>query len=134
MTVQGLRKTFGFYSRFRWIGVVLFAVAVPFPLVAVYTAAARGGHWGWILPSIGCMGLSLGAFGTSNDTAIHAARELAKRGAAHASAAELAHEERVRPKRLLAVHASPKAALIFPILAAALMAYMGHLLAGAASA
>ena len=120
------------FAWLRWVGVGLFVAALPLPPLAVY--AALTGHlspWG-ILPSIGCLGLSLGAFGTANDTSLHAARAAAAEGEVPAAvAAELAHERKVRPARLQALHASPKAAVVIPLVAIGLIVFVANRLAGA---
>ncbi|MSQ03919.1 MAG: hypothetical protein EXR71_18865 [Myxococcales bacterium] len=112
------------FARLRWFGVALFIVAVPIP-GAVLVAIVQGSvPWTWIFPAMGCLGLSLGAFGTANDTALHALRTAGRGGLPESAARELEHEEAVRPARLAQVHHSPKASVIIPFVAAALMVYV----------
>ena len=109
------------------MGVGCFMLSLPALPVAVYAAAKGNLPAAGILPAIGCLGLSLGAFGTANDTALHAARSAAALGALPAAAArELTHETTVRPARLLAVHSSPKAAFFILLAAMSLMGFTGR--------
>ncbi len=124
------------YARFaalRWVGVVLFVLAVPVPIAAVLTAALRDeGRWLWLLPSVGCLGLALGSFGTANDTALYALREAGRLGVLPPGpAGELAHEARVRPARLQAVHDSPIASVLIPLVALGLNGWVSLRLWGA---
>lgn len=132
MTAESLRAQYALFRRLRWLGVVLFLCAIPVPVGVILAAALHEGRWAWLIPTIGCFGLSLGTFGTANDTAIFALRELAKREPlAPAAEAELRQEVAKRPERLLEVHSSPKAAFIFPLLAIALIGWMAMRIAGA---
>jgi len=118
------------FARLRWVGVVLFVLALPLLPLAIYGVVLGVVRPLSILPTIGCLGLSLGAVGTANDTSLHAARTAAERGELpRAAASELAHEEAVRPQRLRDLHSSPKAAVVIPLVAAGLILYMGRLLA-----
>ncbi len=132
MTQAKLLAQHRLFNRVRWVGIGLFVVALPVLPTTLFAATQGAVGWLFVLPAIGCLGLSLGAFGTANDTALHAARAAAQVGTLPADvAAELAHEERVRPARLLAIHHSPKASLLIPVIAAGLIAYMANQLAGA---
>jgi hypothetical protein len=111
------------HGRLRWVGIVLFCVAAGVLLLRLVLVAqgtlppVRG-----LLPCVAGLGFSLGAFGTANDTALHAMTRLRDPGAfGH----ELAHERAVRPARLAAVHAAPRAALVLPVLASLLLAWLG---------
>ncbi len=132
MTQAELLQTQDRFAKLRWLGVVLFLGAIPIlplTLYGVVQGVVRPLH---ILPAIGCLGLSLGSFGTANDTSLHAARTAAAQGPLPpAVSAELAHEVKVRPARLEALHSSPKASFAVPLVALALIVYMGRLLAAA---
>lgn len=130
MTQENLLRQRHAYARLRWVGVGLFAVALPILPLVIYGVFLGEVRPISLLPAIGCLGLSLGAFGTANDTSLHAARTAAERGELPPTvAAELAHEEAVRPQRLRELHSSPKAALVIPLVALALILYMGRHLA-----
>lgn len=106
------------HTRLRWIGVALFCVAAP-----VFAAAVVG--WilgetpGKLIPwALFAMGLSLGSFGSNDDSAVYYLRELARADAVpERHRAEWDAERRARPARVTAVHAHPKAAWILPIAA-----------------
>lgn len=112
------------YSRLRWLGIVLFWVALG-ALGANLWAVVQG----WLPPGklvfcLLCLGLSLGSFGTSSDTALHALRELQQAGALPpAFRAEWATEVRLRRDRIAGLHANPKMALIIPLLASAAIGF-----------
>jgi hypothetical protein len=115
------------FARVRWVGVVLFGLALPVLPLVVWAAAQGQLRWILVLPSIGCLGLSLGAFGTANDTSLHAARAASALGPLPPEvASELAHEEAVRPARLRAIHASPKASFVIPVVALGLILWMAR--------
>jgi hypothetical protein len=64
------------------------------------------------------MGLSLGSFGTNDDTALHALAELSRRGGVPTNhKAEWDRERAVRAARLATIHTHPKTAWILPPLA-----------------
>lgn len=123
MTDSQLLGRWSIHRRWRWIGIVLFCLAAPGPLVALTSIFLKGASWKLVFLSIGTLGLSLGSFGTANDTAVHALRELANRGAPIPDAHELASERERRPARLAALHDSPKAAFIMPIVVIGLFAW-----------
>ena len=120
MTNQELTAQWQRYSGWRWLGIGLFCVALPGPPLAVGAIVMKGASLKLIPLSMLTLGLSLGSFGTANDTAVHALRELAHRGAPVPAAAELTIEQEHRPARLAELHDSPKAALILPLIAAGL--------------
>lgn len=124
---------YGRYARLRWVGIAFFCAAVPIPFWALATALLREeGRWGWVLLSVGCLGLSLGSFGTANDSALSALREAARLGALPPGpAAELAHERAVRPARLAAVHDSPWASWLIPLAALSIIGWTTSRLWGA---
>lgn len=127
MSTEALLGRYRLYARLRWVGVVLFCCALPIPPLVVAAAALAGGRWGWLFPAMGTLGLSLGAFGTANDTALWSLRQAARSGALPPeAAAELRHEVAARPERLEALHDSPKASWLIPIFAATLIAWMGN--------
>ncbi len=112
------------FARLRWVGVACFIAAIPIPALVIVSIINGLVPWTWIFPAIGCLGLSLGAFGTANDTALHALRSVGREGLSAAAAAELTQEEKVRPARLSQVHHSPKASFAIPLLAMMLIAYV----------
>lgn len=126
MSAAVLLARYRLYGRLRWVGVGLFCCALPILPLVIAAAAVYDGRWGWVFPAIGTLGLSLGAFGTANDTALWSLRQAARLGALPAEAeAELRHELAVRPARLEALHDSPKASWLIPLLAASLIGWMG---------
>ncbi|GDX80099.1 hypothetical protein LBMAG42_19100 [Deltaproteobacteria bacterium] len=132
MTAEALVSRYRLYARLRWVGVGLFCCALPIPLLVVAAATMFDGRWGWLFPAMGTLGLSLGAFGTANDTALWSLRQAARLGALPTDAAsELRHELSARPERLEALHDSPKASWLIPIFAASLIGWMGMRVWGA---
>lgn len=131
--MQALLARYSRYAALRWVGVVFFCCAVPIPVWALATAILReDGRWGWVLLSMGCLGLSLGSFGTANDSALYALREAGRLGALPPGpAAELAHERAVRPARLAVVHDSPVASWLIPLFALAIIGWTTSRLWGA---
>ncbi len=126
MSAASMLSRYRLYGRLRWVGVALFCCALPIPPLVIAAASLYEGRWGWLFPAMGTLGLSLGAFGTANDTAIWSLREAAKLGPLPAKAeAELRHELAERPARLDAVHDSPKASWLIPLFAASLIGWMG---------
>ena len=125
MTVERLAAVAARYAALRWLGMGLFMASAATFLLALTAAALGRAEWLHALPGIFAMGMSLGAFGTANDTAVHAMAELARRGALpERHRGELATEQSRRPGRLESVHASPRAALVFPVLAAVVMVWV----------
>ena len=112
------------YSRLRWVGMILFglaAVVAGWHLALVVTA----GMSGWkLLPCLLGLGLSLGAFGAADDTALFAMQQLQRAGQLD-DARELDAERARRPDRLGRVHDSPKAALVLPLVALSIVAFLG---------
>ncbi len=108
------------HAGLRWIGVGLFgAAAVLFVagVGAIATGRAPLGVLPWCLVSVG---LSLGSFGTNDDTALHALAELARRGAVPARhKAEWDKERKLRGSRLSTIHTHPRTSLVLPLFAAA---------------
>lgn len=106
------------YRALRWVGVVLFITAL-LPVSLILFNVATGQSPGLrLLNCVLCLGLSLGTFGTSNDTALTTMDRLYRHGALQGDAlAEHQHEARVRPARLAEGHHNPRMALVMPILA-----------------
>ncbi len=126
------RASWTTFSRLRWLGVILFGLAIPLFAMGLGALVAGRAGIGTALPGVAAMGLSLGAFGTANDTALAAARSLVRSGQAPPEAAlELDTEAARRPARLATLHASPKAAVIIPVLVVALQAYLWPKVLGA---
>jgi hypothetical protein len=114
------------HAALRWagIGTSLFAIAA---LGATVWAAATGaGPWKLVAVAVFTCGLSLGSFGANNDTSLHALRSLADSGAGlpRDMAEELAHERRVRPARLAALHSTPTVGLVLPVVADLLVLFL----------
>jgi hypothetical protein len=125
MTVDELGARASRYAALRWLGMGLFVASALTFLVALAAAGMGRAPWLGALPGIFAMGMSLGAFGTANDTAIHAMAELERRGnLPERHRREWATEQANRPGRSDAVHASPRAALVFPVLALVVMAWV----------
>lgn len=121
------------YTRLRWVGVGLFAAGLALAaltLLAVVQGEAPAGRL--LLAFAGC-GLALGAFGTSDDTALVAMHRLKAAGALPAAwAGELATEEARRPGRAARAHASPRAALVIPVVDVLVLAWLAWRLGGSA--
>ncbi|MSP54599.1 MAG: hypothetical protein EXR69_03195 [Myxococcales bacterium] len=125
MSVMHLSSRLRVHSVLRWSGVVLFLAALPGVGLLIHHVIQGTSPASHLLACVMALGVSLGAFGTNNDTAVHAMRELADVGALPgAFRDELAEERRFRPKELVDVHASVKAALVFPLLAACAVAWL----------
>lgn len=126
-STSALSSRLRLHSRLRWSGVALFLAALPgvgLLILHVIQGTSPPSH---LLACMLALGVSLGAFGTNNDTAVHAMRELAEIGALPgAFQDELAEERRLRRKELVDVHASVKAALVFPLLALSAVAWLYH--------
>ncbi|MDP2312550.1 MAG: hypothetical protein Q8P41_06560 [Pseudomonadota bacterium] len=108
------------HTRIRWIGAAAFCVAAVVMaggLSAIVTGQAPLKLLPWCILA---MGLSLGAFGTNDDTALHALAELSRQGAVPARhQAEWDHERKVRGARIQGLHTHPKTSFVLPILALA---------------
>ena len=115
------------HARLRWTGVALFLAALPGVILLVARVVQGSSPASHLLACVLALGVSLGAFGTNNDTAVHAMRELAAANALpQAFGAELAEERRLRRKALAELHASVKAALVFPLLALCAVGWLYH--------
>lgn len=123
MTEAQLLGRWGLFHRWRWLGITLFCLAIPFPVLALTHIVVREGEWKLLLFSIGSLALSLGSFGTANDTAVHALRELDNQNRPVPNPAELAIEQERRAERLGKIHDSPKAAFVMPALAGGLIGW-----------
>ena len=104
-----------FHRRFRYVGMALFLVAAAVELGVVVAVGSGLLPARNLLLGVFALGVSLGSFGASNDTALHAMLQLLT--PAPALAQELAVERSRRPARLAVVHASPKMAFILPLVA-----------------
>ena len=75
---------------------------------------------------------SVSAFGTNDDTALHAMVELARADRLPARhAPELTEERRRRPARLADVHAHPKASFLVPLFSLSAVAWTAFVVARA---
>lgn len=108
------------HSRLRWVGIALFSAAVVVFVGGVAAIAAGHAPFRTVFLCIFAVGLSLGSFGTNDDTTLHALAELARRGGLPPRhQAEWERERAVRGARLSTIHAHPKTAWILPPLAVA---------------
>lgn len=114
------------HARLRWLGVVSFCLGAGLFLVTLAAAlTGRAGFARLLVPFV-TMGLSLGSFGTNNDTFLHTLADLAREKALpERHRAEWEHEHRVRPARMKSLHAAPKVAKILPFVALLLLAFAG---------
>lgn len=113
---RGLEAAADRHTRMRWLGAVSLTLAVPV-VTAGLAALATGRIGGSVLPlCFVSIIASISAFGTNDDTALHAMAEL-DRGERlpPRHAAELAAESRKRPARIAEVHAHPKASYFLPL-------------------
>lgn len=125
------------HRALRVVGMLLFGVAAA--LFFAHVPLVLDGRLAWyrIIPCLIGPGLSLGAFGANDDSVLHALATLESAGRApEAWKAELDQERRKRPARVAAAHASPKAGVILPIVATAVILLLAlrwvHLSGGAA--
>lgn len=118
MDEAALLTTMRRHARLRWLGVGFFLVSVPLLAFSIYLFAGGLVPGRRVLVSVFCLGMSLGSFGTNNDTALWAMAELQRRGKlVEPFVAELRHEAAVRADRLREAHASQKAGFVLPLLA-----------------
>lgn len=119
--------SFSFHRALRWVGVALFLLAVPAAVLVVLEVLAWRSPPGHLLNIVLALGTSLGTFGVNNDTALAGMLRAERSGGlVSAVAAELALERARRPVQLDAVHASPKAAVVFPLIASAAVLWLWH--------
>lgn len=107
-------STARFHRRFRYVGMLVFMVAASAALVTIGTVVMGGLPLRNLLLCVFALGTALGAFGTSNDTALHAMVQVEPQ-LSPPEAEELHHERAVRGARLASTHASPKMAFVLPI-------------------
>lgn len=113
------------HARLRWFGVLLLLVALPGVAWLAGRIAIGTAPLGQAFLCLGGVLAPLSAFGTNNDTAVFAMRELARqRALPPAFRAELARERQVRPERLADAHASPVAAIVLPMVAVAVVSFL----------
>ncbi|MFZ5481488.1 MAG: hypothetical protein ACOZNI_32300 [Myxococcota bacterium] len=112
------------HARLRWVGIALFWFGVAAFALNLGAAVTGRASFARVLLGVAAMGFSLGAFGTNNDTALHAMAELAKRDLLPARfAGEWAHELATRPDKAKHPHAAPKMALVMPVAALLVVAW-----------
>lgn len=122
---QVLTSRLHLHARLRWVGVALFTVACPAVLAVVTRVVLGLAPPGHLVVCVASLLSSLSAFGTNNDTAVHAMRELARlRQLPDAFRTELASERAQRPKGLADVHASPRAGLVTPVVSALVVSWL----------
>lgn len=113
------------HARLRWLGVALLLLALPGVAWLAARVALGTAPLGHAFLCLGGVLAPLSAFGTNNDTAVFAMRELARRRALPAAfERELARERKVRPGRLADAHASPTAAIVLPLVAIAVVSFL----------
>ncbi len=116
------------YTRLRWIGITLYIAALcvfPFRLLLVYRGVLH--PLPGVFPNLAALGISLGAFGSANDTALFALRQLDGLGKVPVRhAAELAHERSTRAERLESTLNTPRVALLLPVVAALLIVWLTY--------
>ncbi|MFN7144957.1 MAG: hypothetical protein ACK4YP_14365 [Myxococcota bacterium] len=111
------------YTRLRWVGIALFCVAAPNLVAGIAAVAAGRAGFGLVPVCLLALGLSLGAFGTNDDAALHAFSELDRRSALPGRfRAEWDGERKRRPARSSGLHDHPKASLVMPLAALAALA------------
>ncbi len=121
------------FRRARWLGVVLFGVALPVSGLILVNVASGQSPPVRLLNLVLCLGLSLGAFGTANDTALTLMDRRARLGELTGDAlTEHQHESRVRPARLAEGHHSPRMAMLMPIFALLAISWSAWRVAGEA--
>lgn len=125
------------HRALRVVGMVLFVVAVALFLAHVPLVFDGRMAWYRIIPCLIGPGLSLGTFGANDDSVLHALATLEGAGRApEAWRAELLAEQKKRPARVAAAHASPKAGLVLPIVATVVIVLLAlrwaHLAGGSA--
>jgi hypothetical protein len=114
------------HTRLRWLGIALFGVATLVFLMNVAAWVTGHGAFKMVLLGLFALGMSLGAFGTNDDTALHALADLARDKrlpARHTPEWEGEHAR--RPIRTAGLHASPKAALLLPLVAILAIGFAG---------
>lgn len=115
------------HAKLRWVGIVLFTIAVPAAIVVIIRVMLGLSPPGHLVVCLAGLLSSLSAFGTNNDTAVHAMRELDRlRALPEAFRAELRDEQARRPKVLAEIHSSPKAALVVPLVAVLVVSWLYH--------
>ena len=120
-----LRARLVLHSRLRWVGVALFAIAIPGVLAVVTRVVLGMSPPGHLVVCFASLLSSLSAFGTNNDTAVHAMRELGRlRALPDGFRDELRDEQTARPRALADVHASTKAGLIMPVVASLVVSWL----------
>ena len=116
------------YTRLRWVGITLYVVALcvfPLRLVLVYRGVLH--PLPGVFPNIAALGISLGAFGSANDTALFALRQLDGVGKVPVRhTAELAQERARRADRLESTLNTPNVAFILPVVAALLTGWLSY--------
>lgn len=106
------------HSQLRWLGVVFFCLAALQFLGMVGAVVAGHATIGKAVLSIFGLGMSMGTFGTNDDSALYAMRELHRNGILpERFRAEWQIEVERRPQRIPALHDAPKASIILPIVA-----------------
>lgn len=120
-------------TRLRWAGVLLFGLALVLAGLTVAAVARGEAPAGRLLLAFAGAGLALGTFGTADDTALAAMFRLAGAGALPPRwSPEYQEELRRRPDRPARAHASPRAALIIPLVDLAVLSWLGIRLWGGA--
>jgi len=120
-----LLRRLDLHARLRWAGVALFALAVPADAVHLTHIALGLAPKLQLFLCVGSLLAPLSAFGTNNDTAVNAMRELERTHALpDRFRDELKTEHERRPKQLADGHASVKASFILPLVAACVVSLL----------
>lgn len=110
------------YAALRWLGIALFCVAAPNLLAAIAAVATDRAGGGLVAISLFATGVSLGTFGSNDDSTLHAYSNLEIREALDSRMqAELDAERAKRPGRVEACHDHPKATVLLPVIATAVL-------------
>lgn len=111
------------HGALRWGGIGLFGLALGVTAWHCWLVATAGMPWTKVIPCLLGLGLSLGAFGANDDTALAAMASLESVPGAPAYP-DLVEERRRRPGRMAHVHSSPRTGMILPLVAGVIVALL----------
>lgn len=111
------------HAALRWVGIGLFGIALAVAGWHVWLVATAGMPWTKVIPCVLGLGLSLGAFGANDDTALAAMVNL-ERVPGGPEFPDLVEERRRRPARMAHVHSSPRTGLVLPVVAGVIVALL----------
>lgn len=117
------------WAGLRVLGGGLFFMAVGLFSLGLFTIFSGQLPLGRVMPCMLTMGLSLASFGTADDTLLATLKALRRQGPLAPNWAEEWQKEAIRrPRRLKEVHASPRAAMVIPLLAILAQGWVGRML------